>query len=283
VLALLIWVWGRWTDDPPGAFELFAWVGLAALLGEGWAAHKPSQGYRRLYKDRVLPVLAAQFGGLTYRHGSVPELDMLRTHRVFADFDKVTADDELAGTYRGLPLRIVEVKLEDRSGEDTRVVFNGLLVEIVLPRRLAGTTVIAAGKGGGGLFAAFRSGDLEEVRLEDPRFHERYRVAATDQIEARALLTPAFMERFTRLAELSGFSVPGALAVGNRLMVALPKRNPVDLFEPPVYWKPAGGRALALGNDIAAVLAMADTVIDLDFWARGTADDTAGRALQGST
>lgn len=79
------------------------------------------------------------------------------------------------------------------------------------------------------------------------------------------------MERFTSLAKSSGFSLPGAMAEGNRLGVALPKAMGTgDLFEPPPYWKPAGGEALvALERDIRAVLSVADTVVNLDFWAAG--------------
>jgi hypothetical protein len=93
-------------------------------------------------------------------------------------------------------------------------------------------------------------------------------VYSDDQIESRALLTPAFMERFMALAAASGIWLSGALAEGNRLMVELPKRLVGDLFEAPVYRKPAGGQALlSLEEDIRAVLGIADTVIDLDFWA----------------
>ena len=117
---------------------------------------------------------------------------------------------------------------------------------------------------------------MQPVRLEDAAFEKKYEVYSSDQIEARALLTPAFMERFVALASRSGFALPGALAEGNRLVVALPKSlGTGDLFEPPVYWKPAGGRVLfMLEQDIRAVLAMADTVIGLDFWATGRAAHT---------
>ena len=53
-----------------------------------------------------------------------------------------------------------------------------------------------------------------------------------------------------------------------------------DLFEPPPYWKPAGGEELVrLRDDIRAVLGMADTVIHLDFLAAGRQRDAA-RARQ---
>ena len=71
--------------------------------------------------------------------------------------------------------------------------------------------------------------------------------------------------------------MPGAIAEGNTLIVALPKRfGGGDLFEPPPYWKPAGGAALVqLESDIRSVLRMADTVIKLDFWAAGRQRDAA--------
>ena len=236
-----------------------------------WAASNLAEEYTRLYKSRVLPVLAARFGDLTYQPGSAHDVHKLQTYRILGDFDSVNADDEIAGTHRGLSIRIVELRLDSGSGDDRRNVFDGLLIDLVLPRSLTGTTVVVADAGVvGNLQARWRSDRLQRVRLEDPRFAARYEVYGSDQIEARALLTPAFMERFTALAALSGFALPGAWAEGNRLVVALPKLKSIDLFEPPVYWKPTGGRVLlALSQDIEAVLGMADAVIDLDFWARG--------------
>lgn len=277
----LFWLLVQWEKDPPGFFELIVFCALGAAAGEGWAAAKLSKEYTRLYKARVLPHLAARFGDLTYRQGSAHDVHKLRTYRILDNFDTVAADDEIVGTYRGVPVRIVELRLGAGSGDQRKNVFDGLLVDLVLPRNLTGTTAVVTDAGMlGNLEARWRSDTLQHVRLEDPRFEERYEVYSTDQIEARALLTPAFMERFTALAGLSGFALPGAWAEGNRFVTALPKLKPVDLFEPPVYWKPTGGKALlALSQDIEAVLKMADAVIDLDFWASGRKRGDSARAL----
>jgi hypothetical protein len=280
--AVLFWVLVQLGDDPPDAFDLIMWCVFGALAGEAWAASKLADEYTRLYKARVLPILAARFGDLTYQRGSAQDVHKLSTYRILEAFDTVKAEDEIVGTYRGLSVRIVELRLEAGSGDKTRTVFDGLLVDLVLPRNLSGTTAIIPDAGKlGNLEARWRSNTLQRVRLEDPRFEARYEVYSTDQIEARALLTPAFMERFTALAALSGFALPGAWAEGNRLVTALPKRSPVDLFEPPVYWKPSGGKTLlALSRDIEAVLEMADAVIDLDFWASGRKRDDVARAIR---
>src|SRR5688572_770288 len=256
-------------DDPPGVASLFLFLGVGAFAGEVWAAHDLSKEYARLYKNRVLPLLARRFGDLTYRQAPPSDLPALIAHRVLRDCETVTAEDEIAGTHRGLPLRITNTTLTNGSGEDTQTVFDGLLIELELPRSLRGTTAVIADKGIlGNLGARLRPDTLRRIRLEDARFEQRFQVYGSDQGEALALLTPAFMERLTALAERSGFALPGALAEGNRLTMALPKPRMGTLFEPPPYWKPAGGEVLvALSQDLEAVLKTADAVIDLEFWA----------------
>ena len=278
-----LWVILQRSDDPPGLVGFVLLLLMGAFAGEVWAARKLERHYRRVYKDRVLPQLASGLGDLTYRQASRDRVTRMAAERILPEHDSVQADDEIAGTYDGLPVEIIEVRLKRRQQKKSRVVFDGLLVGVTLPRRLTGTTVVLTDCGAWENFKATWRGALETVRLEHAEFEQRYEVYSTDQIEARALLTPAFMERFMALASTSGFSLPGALADGNRLVVALPKRMGAgDLFEPPAYWKPAGGQALlALQEDIRAVLEMADTVIHLDFWASGRQGDAA-RARAGA-
>ena len=73
------------------------------------------------------------------------------------------------------------------------------------------------------------------------------------------------MERLLKLAQLPGFGVPLVLCAGRVLHIAMPRTGP-DLFEPPGFRKPAATHEalVALRKDIAAVLAAADAVIDLD-------------------
>lgn len=282
VTAIVLWVLCQSNNNPPGAFGFIMFVALGALGGEMWAVHAPDRHYRRVYKQRVLPQLAAEVGDLTYREASRERVAKFAAERILPDHDRVQAEDEIAGTYDGLPVEIIEVRLRKRVNKKTRVVFDGLLVAVTLPRSLTGTTVVMTDRGLWEKFkAGWRGAAMEPVRLEHLAFEQRYEVHSTDQVEARALLTPAFMERFLALADGSGFSLPGAMAEGATLVVALPKRmGTADLFEPPPYWKPAGGDALVrLQNDIRRVLDMTDTVIHLDFWASGRQRD-ATRARQ---
>src|SRR6185503_18958233 len=121
-----------------------------------------------------------------------------------------------------------------------------------------------------GAFGNFRdrmkANGRQRVRLEDPVFEKVYEVYGDDQIAARALLNPAFMERLLALGERPDFGRPLALCSGRWLTFAMPKRLGRNLFEPPSFQKPAASREalVQLRKDIAAVLSAADAVIDLD-------------------
>ena len=127
--------------------------------------------------------------------------------------------------------------------------FNGLLAELAFPGRFSGVTVVA--KDGGLLGNAFRdfvqASGLERVRLEDPRFEERYQVYSSDQISARALLTPAVMERLMELERHTEGDPPRLVAEYGTLRVALSKGKTENLFEPPSIADPAQGDDMLRG------------------------------------
>jgi hypothetical protein len=268
--AVIFWLASQFGDDPADTGDLLMFMGAGAVGGYIWAASRLSQAYRRLYKERVLPRLAAGFGQLAWRPAQ-PPLEEFRRHRLFPDWDACESEDEIFGDYRGMPLSIVELKLTKGSGKNERTVFHGLTAAVTLPRGLKGTTVVIPDRGMfGNLAERLRGGPCQPVRLEDPTFEKAYEVYGSDQVSARALLTPAFMERFLAFAVAGHFGAPAALVQDNRLLMALGTMGGRDLFEPPSYRKPAAGReALSqLHDDIASVLRAADAVIDLDQAAR---------------
>lgn len=259
------WWLAQHGDDPPGPAEIVVFIGVGGFLGYSWAAAKLGAAYRRLYKARVLPALARQFGDLTWRPAQAP-LDELKRHRLFGPFDAARAEDEIVGEHRGLPLSILELHLTRGSGKNRRTVFHGLLTSVTLPRALRGVTVVVSDKGLGNLAELLPGGRAgARVRVEDPEFEKIYEVYGTDQVGARALLTPAFMTRFVDFARSGRFGAPLVLAQDNRVTFAL-SRAGGDLFEPPSWWRPAAGREAIrqMSGDIESVLAAADAVIDLD-------------------
>ena len=103
------------------------------------------------------------------------------------------------------------------------------------------------------------------MRLEDPRFEDRYQVYSSDQIGARALLTPAVMERLMELARHTEGDPPRLLAEYGGLRVSISKDKKENLFEPPSIANPVHGSdmLLELSSDIGSVLKLVDAVLDM--------------------
>jgi hypothetical protein len=255
------------SDDPPDIVEMIGLVVVPGFAGYLWASRDLSKRYARLYKDKVLPRLAATFGALSYRSAVMPDLARLKAECVFRKFDASDADDEIFGMYRSLPINIVELTLTHGTGKNKQTTFDGLMVTLDLPRHTGAVTAVVSDAGALGNFADRQKVQHRaRVRLEDPVFEKIYEVYGTDQVASRALLNPAFMERLLALGALADFDRPQVLCDGRVLQIAMPKKLDKNLFEPPSFSKPAATRAalVQLKKDIACVLKAADGVIDLD-------------------
>ena len=69
----------------------------------------------------------------------------------------------------------------------------------------------------------------EKVKLEDIKFHKRFNIYSSDQVEARYLLTPAFVERFRNLQTAFNAKLAKCAFYGDEIMFALSTEK--NLFE----------------------------------------------------
>lgn len=81
------------------------------------------------------------------------------------------------------------------------------------------------------MFSSFAS-DLEKVNLESTEFENKFVVYSSDQVEARYILTPSFMERLAKLQDLMGEETSYSF-VDTNIYVAVPIRD--ALFEPKIF------------------------------------------------
>ena len=70
---------------------------------------------------------------------------------------------------------------------------------------------------------------LNKVTLEDPEFNKRFDVYSSDQIEARYLITPSFMERLNNLTTAFGTKKVKCSFFDDKFMIAISTKK--DLFE----------------------------------------------------
>lgn len=202
-------------------------IGFMVLVGALVLYGTMQKNFETKLKQQIMPVLMNAFGNFLWTNIERIDTREIKESKIFSRFDKRDSDDNFFGTYRDMPIEISETDLyyetRDSKGNRSRhTTFKGALVSIGVGKNFTGHTVIRQ--------RAFMLNRkvYDEVKLEDPEFTKKYFVDSNDQIEARFILTPAFMERFKNIAYSFGSANPECSFKDNKLLIALPSGK--DLF-----------------------------------------------------
>lgn len=196
--------------------------------------------YAADFKQTILPKLLSRFGDFEYLPSAPPPmLDRLTEVGLLPPHEpgQSRSDDTIAGYRHGCRLRIEDLELrgwrkKPKGGKSLETVFRGLVVEIEADTSFAGTTIVLQNLPTVDTGQPRKAG-LREISLEDPLFNENYVVHGDDEVSARALLTPATMERLLVLVDGQMFLTPGVFAEGQRLFVTFPYlSNAMNFFDP---------------------------------------------------
>lgn len=181
---------------PPAAFVAVALLAATAHFVRSAAGRE----FKRLLATTIVPLMRP---GLVFDPlGSigVGEFNALRLFTSRAD--RVAAQDELRGERNGVSYAVEELHATytttTTTGKSvqrrTHTIFRGAAVRLEFNKHFHGHTVVVPRSFGAGWLSDLFGGSLDSVALENPRFQEAFLTRATDQQEARYLLTPRFME-----------------------------------------------------------------------------------------
>ena len=70
---------------------------------------------------------------------------------------------------------------------------------------------------------------MHHTNLEDPEFNKKFDVYTNDEVEARYLITTAFIDRYLKLQKIFKTKNIKCSFFGEQLMIAIPSRK--DFFE----------------------------------------------------
>lgn len=188
-------------------------VSLFVCLVALWLAAAAKSANYVIIKSSILEKVFSYWGDFKYIARPMTKKDMRNpdnAHNVLTSsfhaisvFDKVHQfnffmDDCFIATYKDMDVCIAEIGALIRKNKDDNItVFRGCIVRMPSFKNFKAKTVIKSRLNGKYLF----SGDLKEVKLEDPNFSKIYRVFSGDQIEARYLITTSFMKRLWELRQ----------------------------------------------------------------------------------
>ena len=236
---------------------------IAGAVWVGWYAYSPLQKIGARVKIQSLTSIAEAMSA-TYDLGGFdpPALARFRALNLLPGYNRSQFEDLFTGAHRGASYDFYEAHLQQHrstgKSSSTVTVFRGQLIRLKFPRNFSGVTVVRRDAGVFNALGGF--GELKRVGLVDPKFEKVFEVYATDQVEARFLVHPAFMERLLDLeAGLHGKRLRCAFENGD-LLIAIEGGN---LFEIGSLFKPLvdPARARKIVTDLSSVLRVIDAVL----------------------
>lgn len=194
------------------------------------------KNFERGLKLAVMPFLMQAFGNFRWMPDFVVFDEEIKMSKLYTSFDESKTDDNFIGSYKNVPIRISEKELfyitrDSKGRRHKHVEFKGVFISIEIPKNFTGHTIVRE-KG------LINLGPYKEVKLEDPEFSKMFYVSSTDQIEARYLLTTAFMQRYKNIQKAFSARTISCSFLANKLLLAIPSNR--DLFSLGDLNKPVG-------------------------------------------
>lgn len=244
--------------------NLSAFAGLFVLAMGGVYAYQPLQALSKRVKGEFLGAVANGVG-VTYAAEGAGNASVHRCQRlgIMPGHDRAAYEDFFHGDRLGCQFDLFEAHLETKSTDSKgrtsySTVFRGIVLRLAFPKSFHGVTIV---RRDAGVFNALRGmGELKQVGLGDSKFEKIFEVYSNDQVEARYLVHPVFMERLLFLETgFNGKRIRCAFEDGE-LVVAVECDNRFELgsmFKP----LPDPARARKMIDEFAGVLKLMDAVL----------------------
>lgn len=220
---------------PPQGLIIFVSLFISVIIAQVLNAL-----YRRAGKAMFVEGMAGT-AGLTYDENGVFGIGEVKKHKIIPAHNKAEVEDGFSGTVHGVAVAFQEVRLSDiqqvkghESGRRDFTAFWGMIIRIRLHKRMEGHTIVVPRAGLQALFRGRLDG-FEPVRVA-AKFEKSYAVMGTDQVEARVVLDPAFMERFLEAAQIMRARWMEVSFLDNEILFAVQRFRP--LFEVGHLWQP---------------------------------------------
>lgn len=184
-------------------FKFFAVI-LLAILAIGFGVYGDSKKeFETKIKENVLSEVLKIIGNIEWKASYDNRVD-LHQAGLTEKYQKTGYDDIFKGVYKDVHFDIAEVTLTRKpyfyEKHDVEV-FEGIILKFDMNKPFSGHTTVELNDGNvlnkKIKFQSYNTEikDLHRINLEDIEFEKKYEVYSTDDVEARYLITTAFMDR----------------------------------------------------------------------------------------
>lgn len=208
---------------------------VGVILAKMWIYH-PMNQYKDSIKSKIFPNIFSFIGNYKYSQKCPDRVHNLEKSKIIPHYTIENSEDQIEGKYKEVDIDLFETNLKVKSGKNnTRTVFKGIIISLSMHKNFKGQTLIK--KDFGKLFnwLGDKFSKLEKVTLEDPEFEKIFEVYSNDQVEARYLLTTAFMERLLKLKKSFNGQDIQCSFYDNKLLIMIELTK--NMFEPESIYK----------------------------------------------
>ncbi|UIP06040.1 DUF3137 domain-containing protein [Erythrobacter sp. SDW2] len=217
----------------PLPLDVKLWGSGLITMGIWYWTQGPVREAKRRVKIGINEGIAAALG-LTYTHDGEEgrEFALSKQYRLLPGHDRHALEDFWSGTLEEHDFLLHEAHLEEQrgSGKNRRwvTVFRGAIIRIAAKRRFHGTTLVQrAGKhrkflglGGRKDNVEFDGHRLDTVDMVHPDFDDTFEVWSDDQVEARYLVHPRYVEQLLAIeAAFDGQDIRSLFTAGDIIVV----------------------------------------------------------------
>ena len=229
--AAFLWFGPNW------GFEVKAFLTVCAGIGASVWIYAPRAKAIAETKHGINDALAKALG-LEYQAklDTSTGFEFAKSFGLVPSYDRHTLEDLWTGTMSDRPFSLHEADLEEerKNGNSTHyvTVFRGAIMAFGYARAFSGTTLVTrAGKYR--KFGFFSEKDqislggltLARAQMVSPQMEEEFSIYSTDQVEARYLVHPVYVERLIALEDAFSGQKIRALFHNGELIVALETEN----------------------------------------------------------
>ena len=223
--------------------------------------------FKQRTQKTVMNKIVSFFGDMKYGKNRIKRND-IEESELFSFYSSSSVDDCFHGKYNDVSIRVSEQTLKRRGRKNDYIIFSGLFIMLDFDKVFSGKTIVKTrgilwadvfpwiflvliymflifslvySKEYVKLFFSLLFcipfifeirkfyANKKEVKLEDVVFSKEWKVYATDQVEARYLLTTAFMERILEIKRRFNGDKIDFSFFDNKLFIAV--HTSKDMFE----------------------------------------------------
>jgi hypothetical protein len=237
VLPLLAALWLLLAPDWGFEFKF-----MASMFVAGAAAAWGYAPRAKAIKDtkRGINSAIAEALGLTFEMEFEPGhgFDLARRYALVPGYDRSSFEDRWSGPLGAHAFTLHEAHLEEERGSGKNrswvTVFRGAILTITFERRFHGTTVLERADKHRSWFGGTKDSieldgkQLDYVDMVNPEFSDTFSVWSDDQVEARYLVHPVYVERVLAVEQAFHGKDVRTLFSGGELVIAIESE---DMFE----------------------------------------------------